>query len=144
VHVKTNLSDLLGLQSNPATQNASNLVTRKTSNASSSSATSNQSADDGLDDTDATTGATSPEQSFLDYMKEPVAQRMEEAWLKAHNLTEDDLKSMTPAQRDAIEKEMQADIKAKMQQQAQQKTQSNTPAQASSAASMATLLSSSI
>lgn len=143
MHVKSNLSDLLGLSSNPATQSASNLITRKTSSAGASSVNTDQAADDGLDDADAS-GGTDAEKTFLDYMKEPVAKRMEDAWLKAHNLTEADLESMPPDQREAIVKEMEADIKAKMQEEAQQKAQATTPAQASSAAGLATLLTSSI
>ena len=143
MHITSDLSALLGMQGGSSAQGASNLLTRKTGNADASSASTSQSADDGLDDSDET-GATDAEKAFLDYMKKPIAERMEEAWLKAHNLTEADLEAMSPAQRDAIEKEMQADIKAKMQEQAQQKAQAKTPAQASSAAGLATLLTSSI
>ena len=59
----------------------------------SNNATSNASAP---------SGSASVEQSFLDYMKESPAQRMIDAWLKAHGLSEQDLQNMPPAQREAI------------------------------------------
>jgi len=60
--------------------------------------------------------------SFLDYMKKSPAQRLRDAWLSAHHLTEDSLKSMSAGQREAIEKQIANDIKAQMQQQAQAKS----------------------
>lgn len=72
----------------------------------------------------AATGGNAAEQAFLNYMKETPAQQMEDAWLKAHNLTRQQLAAMSPQQRDAIEKQMAADLK----QQIQQKVQSNTAA----------------
>lgn len=75
--------------------------------------------------------------SFLDYMKKSPAERIRDAWLQAHHLTEDDLKNMSPAEREAIEKQMAADLKAQMQQQAQAKT----PATANAAPGLAKLLS---
>lgn len=50
-------------------------------------------------------------QTFLNYMKETPAQRMEDAWLAAHGLTRKELDAMTPAQRLAVEKKMEQDIK---------------------------------
>lgn len=84
--------------------------------------------------------AESPEQKFLDYMHKPLAQRIRDAWLAAHHLTEDDLKNMSPSEREAIEKQMAADLKAQMQQQAQAKA-SKLPA---GTAGVATLLASSL
>lgn len=55
-------------------------------------------------------------QQFIDYMSESPMQRMIDAWLKAHHLTEKDLESMPPEKRDAILKQMTADIKNEMKQ----------------------------
>jgi ABC-type transporter MlaC component len=82
----------------------------------------------------------SPEQKFLDYMHKPLAERIRDAWLAAHHLTEDDLKNMSPSERDSIEKQMAADLKAQMQQQAQKKT----PATTNTAPGLAKLLSASM
>lgn len=60
-------------------------------------------------------GAT---KTFLDYMKKSVGERMRDAWLASHHLTEDQLKSMSASERDAIEKQMAADIKEEMKQKA--------------------------
>lgn len=54
--------------------------------------------------------------NFLDYMKKSVGQRMRDAWLASHHLTEEQLKSMSSTERDAIEKQMAADIKEEMKQ----------------------------
>ncbi|HTZ77396.1 MAG TPA: hypothetical protein VMC10_05800 [Stellaceae bacterium] len=62
--------------------------------------------------------AGSAAQSFLKYMNETPAQKLEDAWLKEHNLTRAQLDAMPPAQREAIEKEMAADIQQKLKQQA--------------------------
>jgi gamma-glutamyl phosphate reductase len=47
-------------------------------------------------------------------MSEPPMQRMIDAWLKAHHLTEKELESLPPEKRDAILKQMAADIKNEM------------------------------
>jgi hypothetical protein len=60
--------------------------------------------------------AASVEQTFLNYMKESPAQRMIDAWLKAHGLSEDALKKMPAAQREAIERQMADDIKKQVEQ----------------------------
>jgi len=57
-------------------------------------------------------------QNFLKYMNETPAQKLEDAWLKAHHLTREQLAAMPPAQREAIEKQMAADLKEKLKQQA--------------------------
>jgi hypothetical protein len=139
MQVTNSLSSLFGSSGANAAQAMSNLVINKTSNAASSSSSSDSSSG-----TDSSSNDSQAVKDFLAYMKEPVGQRMEEAWLKAHNLTADDLKSMPAAQRDAIEKQMANDIKSEMQQKAQQQAQAKTTAQASSAASLATLLSNSL
>jgi len=64
------------------------------------------------------TGGSAVEQAFLKYMKETPAQKLEDAWLKAHHLTREQLAAMPPAQREAIEKQMAADLKEKLKQQA--------------------------
>ncbi|HVI88611.1 MAG TPA: hypothetical protein VM659_09925 [Dongiaceae bacterium] len=86
------------------------------------------------------TADQSPEQKFLDYMHKPLAERIRDSWLAAHHLTEDDLKNMSASERDAIEKQMAADIKTQMQQQAQAKT----PATTNTAPGLAKLLSASL
>lgn len=62
-----------------------------------------------------------PKEEFLAYMEKSPAERMAEAWLKAHGLTEEDLKTMDPAKREAIEKQMAEDIKREMQEEAQKR-----------------------
>jgi hypothetical protein len=64
----------------------------------------------------------SAEQQFLNYMKETPAQQYEDSWLAAHHLTRQQLNAMPPKQREAIEKEMAADLKRKVEQQAQNGT----------------------
>ena len=117
-------------------QNVANLVISKTSSKTTSNSTA-QSSD--LSDTNAG-GESQAVKDFLDYMKKPLAQRMEDAWLKAHGLTEADLAKMSSSERDAVEKQMAADIKSQMQQQAQAKASKQT----SSAAGLTTLLANSM
>lgn len=59
-----------------------------------------------------------PAQTFLDYMKKSVAERMRDAWLAAHHLSQKQLDQMTPDERDSVEKQMAEDIKNEMKQQA--------------------------
>jgi hypothetical protein len=61
---------------------------------------------------------------FLAYMKESPAQHMRDQWLKEHNLTEAQLAAMPPAERDAINKQIAADLKKKFEQQVQKKLES--------------------
>jgi hypothetical protein len=63
-----------------------------------------------------TSNSENVDQEFLDYMKKSPGQRMIDEWLKAHNLTEQDLAAMSPEKRDAILKQMAEDIKNKMKQ----------------------------
>lgn len=132
VQATSSLSSLLGKPSGSDVQSAANLLIKKTSGTAASSQTD-------AANTDSSSTESAPVKDFLDYMKKPPAQRMVDAWLKAHNLTEDDLKAMSPAQRDAIDKQMAADIKADMQKKMQ-----STTGQPSSAAALTTLLNNSI
>lgn len=61
-----------------------------------------------------------PRAEFLAYMEKSPAERMRDTWLKAHGLSEDDLKAMAPAEREAVEQQIAADIKAQMQEDAQE------------------------
>jgi len=74
----------------------------------------------------APTSGQSVEQQFLNYMKESPGQRMIDAWLKAHHLTEQSLAAMPPAQRNAILKQMADDIKNEVKQKAEAKMSANT------------------
>ncbi|HEX9448571.1 MAG TPA: hypothetical protein VF920_11350 [Dongiaceae bacterium] len=78
------------------------------------------SADSGL--SSATTGTDSEAtKTFLDYMKKSAAQHLRDAWLKSHNLTEEKLAAMSPAERAAVEKQIADDIKKQMQEEAAKK-----------------------
>jgi len=61
--------------------------------------------------------------TFLDYMKESPAQRMEDSWLAAHGLTRQSLDAMPPDQREAVLKQMAKDIKDQVTQAAQAKAE---------------------
>jgi hypothetical protein len=63
--------------------------------------------------------------NFLNYMKESPAQRLEDAWLAAHGLTEKDLLAMSPDKRQAILKQMADDIKRQLQQATQNALKKN-------------------
>ena len=60
--------------------------------------------------------APSARDEFLDYMKLTPAQRMEQAILEEMGLTKEDLESMPPEQRKAIEETIRERIKAKMEE----------------------------
>ena len=66
-------------------------------------------------------GATAA-QAFLAYMKETPAQQLEDQWLAAHHLTRKALDAMPAKQREAIMKEIEADIKRQLKQAAEKKT----------------------
>jgi hypothetical protein len=55
-------------------------------------------------------------QYLIKYMNESPAQRMEEAWLAKHHLSEQSLQAMSPDQQDAIRKQMAEDIKKQIQE----------------------------
>jgi hypothetical protein len=64
--------------------------------------------------TDDATGLSDTEQRFMTEMRKTPAQRLREQWLKAHNLTEDDLASKTPEERKAIEDSITEEIKKRL------------------------------
>lgn len=64
-------------------------------------------------------GASSAVSDFLAYAKETPAQRMRDAILKSMGLTEDDLKSMSPEKRKAVEETIEKKIKDAAEQAAQ-------------------------
>ncbi|HVJ43988.1 MAG TPA: hypothetical protein VM639_20970 [Dongiaceae bacterium] len=76
--------------------------------------------------------------NFQDYMKKTPEQRMRDAWLAAHHLSEADLDAMPADKRQAIENQMANDIKNRIQNAAQSK------AAGDSTTGLAKLLSSSI
>lgn len=63
-----------------------------------------------------TDGSGSALDYLVNYLKESPAKRMEDAWLAKHNLTEQQLAAMPPAQQSAIRKQMADDIKKKLQE----------------------------
>jgi hypothetical protein len=71
---------------------------------------------------DTANASDSAVQDFLNYAKESPAQRMVDDWLKAHGLTKEELDKMPPDKREAIEKQMAADIKKQIEEQMQKKT----------------------
>jgi acyl-CoA reductase-like NAD-dependent aldehyde dehydrogenase len=76
----------------------------------------------------ATSKTNSAADTFLDYMKQSPAERMADSWLAAHGLSKEKLAAMTPAQRDAVLKQMAKEIKDQVAQAAQQKTDKKTAA----------------
>jgi hypothetical protein len=74
----------------------------------------------------ASTASDAAEQKFLNYMKETPAQKLEDQWLAAHHLTRKDLDAMPPKQREAILKQMEAEIKQQLKQQTEAKTRART------------------
>jgi hypothetical protein len=66
-------------------------------------------------DASASSGGSDALQYLENYLKESPAQRMEDAWLAKHHLSESQLEAMPPAQRDAIKKQMADDIKQELQ-----------------------------
>ena len=57
-------------------------------------------------------------QSFLAYMKETPAQRMEDAWLTAHHMTRQQYEALPPAQKAAIKKQMTQELTDQIKQKA--------------------------
>jgi hypothetical protein len=57
-------------------------------------------------------------------MKETPAQRIQDTWLANHHLTQQQLAAMPAAERQAIEKRMQAEIKEKITQDSANKLNS--------------------
>ena len=56
---------------------------------------------------------------FLAYMKKSLAERMADAWLKAHGLDREKLKAMKPEDREAVLKQMAEELKQQLQQATQ-------------------------
>ena len=71
---------------------------------------------------------TSAAENFLDYMKESPAERMADSWLAAHGLSKEKLAAMSPAQRDAVLKQMAKEVKDQVAQAAQPKADKKTTA----------------
>lgn len=69
----------------------------------------------GLPQTDDSSGGSALDY-LTKYLNETPAQRMIDAWLKRHHLTEKQLESMPPDQQKAIRKQMADDIKKEIQQ----------------------------
>ncbi|HEY0526608.1 MAG TPA: hypothetical protein VGD08_24660 [Stellaceae bacterium] len=59
---------------------------------------------------------------FLKFARMSPAERIRDAYLRAHGLTEDDLKAMSPEKRKAIEDEIQKEIKDSIQRNTEKKT----------------------
>jgi hypothetical protein len=72
------------------------------------------------------TASDTAEQKFLNFMKETPAQQLEDQWLAAHHLTRKDLEAMPAKQREAILKQMEAEIKQQLKQQTEAKTRART------------------
>lgn len=53
---------------------------------------------------------------FLAYMKKSLAERMADAWLAAHGLDRAKLKAMKPDEREAVLKQMAAELKQQLSQ----------------------------
>ena len=77
---------------------------------------------------------------FLAYMEKSPAERMRDAWLKSHGLTEEDLKAMDAAAREAVEKQLAEDIKRQMQEEAKDKALKASTSPLSISALLATTL----
>jgi hypothetical protein len=69
----------------------------------------------------ATTTKPDAADTFMAYMKESPAERMVDNWLKSHGLDKDKLDAMSPADRDAVTKQMQQEIKDQLKQQTESK-----------------------
>ena len=62
------------------------------------------------------------EEKFLDYARMSVAERMREQLLKSKGLSEDDLNSMDPEKRAALEKEISEELRDKILKQTGKET----------------------
>jgi hypothetical protein len=60
-------------------------------------------------------------ETFKKYMAKSPAERMVENWLKAHKLDEEKLKAMKPEEREAIMKQMHAEIEQNLKNQTEKK-----------------------
>ena len=66
--------------------------------------------------------STTAVDDFLAYMKKSLAERMADAWLAAHGLDRQKLKAMKPAERDAVLKQMAAELAQQLRQATGDKT----------------------
>lgn len=53
---------------------------------------------------------------FESYMKETPAQRMQDAWLRQHGISQQQFAAMSPADKQKLNDQMKADIEAKVKQ----------------------------
>ncbi len=60
-------------------------------------------------------------ETFKKYMAKSPAERMVENWLKAHKLDEEKLKAMKPEEREAVMKQMHAEIEQNLKNQTEKK-----------------------
>jgi hypothetical protein len=97
-------------------------LTSKVSAQQAQAAAAQSSSEDASAASDTPNASDKAVQDFLAYMKESPAQRVVDAWLKAHGLTEQSLAKLPPEKQAAIRKEMAADIKTQIDQQMEQKT----------------------
>lgn len=63
---------------------------------------------------------------FLAYMKKSLAERMQEAWLKQHNMTREQFEALPPEEKKKVAEEMRADIEEKIKEMAKKKLSENT------------------
>lgn len=63
-----------------------------------------------------TSAAKTPEQQFMDFMKETPQQRYEDMWLQAHHLTREQLAAMPPDKQKEIRDEMKKDVEQKIKE----------------------------
>ena len=61
------------------------------------------------------------EQFFIHLLKESPAEQMVDMWLLAHHLTRQELASLPPKKREALEQQMQHDIKREIELKTKQK-----------------------
>lgn len=62
-----------------------------------------------------------PADTFLAYMAKTPAEHMRDAWLARQGITAEELAAMSPAEREAIEQRIAADIKKELQEEAQKR-----------------------
>jgi len=59
-----------------------------------------------------------PVQEFKDYMAKTPEQRMQEAWLQSHGITQEEFDAMSPEEKQSLMDMMKHDIEDKMRQEA--------------------------
>ncbi len=115
------------------TQAAGNASNKNTNQGNSNSFTEILAAANNPKPQDAATLAKAKEASnkqaindFLAYMKKSLAERMEEAWLKQHNMTREQFEALPPEEKKKVAEEMRADIEEKIKEMAKKKLSENT------------------